>query len=574
MFKHLVRLAVCLTLLTASEAFASGGTCPSSVPSGITQCYFIDYASGNDNNSGTSESAPWQHLPGMAGCEYNSTGTACASLAASGTQTSLSNFSGHYPSSASGASSWAGYGFILKGGVTWPNAALGVDWLWSGSGTTSTSGCTGSGCIYIGVDPTWYAGSSWTRPIWNAGGAVLSAHGGYDTQNIMFRNWGNYVILDNIEMTGLYWNSSQTTGSYVSLGAGDPGLGMGMEIRNLYLHGWSHGTSASGTPDNACGIYGDTAASNNNIGSSIHDNVIDGTDTDMASCNGAIFGGAPYIYQNFIQYVASGMIIDGPMVIDSNTILHVQTSFASGTHTNGIEVNWAGNNVTISNNNIAHLQPGTLGIWCAPNGGYGCYIFNNTLWDTDTGNVLDLAASLSGSTGWDYVWNNTIECGPDSNPSAVCIGPSSSIAGAVVQNNQFITNAGSYWTSTSGLTPTLTNNLLQTKAQATSAGYTSSETDVFSPTSSSSPTVGAGTSASSLCTASGIASVASVAASNCTSATTFGVTESSAYSSVYPALTAVSRPTTPDIGAYQYQSQGSVQSQPPAVPTGLSATAQ
>src|SRR6202020_1307787 len=184
--------------------------------------------------------------------------------------------------------------------------------------------------------------------------------------------------------------------------------------------------------------------------------------TDEASCS-AIFGSPPYVENNLIQYVSSGLIVDGPVQITGNTILNVVASFDSSAHENCIEDN-ASNNVLIANNQMGHLGSGALGIWCAPNLSYTCSIFNNILFDTDTGNVLDIAAPVinngcahSGSTycnsgGATVLYNNTIECGPNSNPNAVCVAGINAAASAVtIENNHFITNAttpnGGMWST-------------------------------------------------------------------------------------------------------------------------------
>jgi hypothetical protein len=52
----------------------------------------------------------------------------------------------------------AGDGFILKGGVTWPYTVFPLLWTWTGTVSSSSPGCTGAGCIYIGVDTTWFSG--------------------------------------------------------------------------------------------------------------------------------------------------------------------------------------------------------------------------------------------------------------------------------------------------------------------------------------------------------------------------------------------------------------------------------
>lgn len=493
--------------------------------------YYIDWVGGADTNNGTSTSTPWKRLPGMNGCANN-----CAS---------------HTPA--------AGNNYILKGGVTWPNAAFGTLWIWSGNATSASPGCTGSGCIYIGVDQAWYTGGSWTRPIFDAEGTATTTRDG--VANTIFRLYANYVIVDNIEFKGLFWTGVPAYGSSVMFvfGAGTPGVGTNNELKNLYFHGWSHGTVGAGTVEHPCAVAGDTGIPNNNANTIIHDSVIDGSDTAQNSCS-AIFGGPPYIDRNYIAYVTSGMVINGTVRVNGNTILNVVPSFDSGAHTNGIEVN-AAQDHQISNNLIAHLGTGTLGIWTAPNSGYTAVLFNNIVFDTDTGNVIDIAPPVTNngcpssgsyctSAGTVKFNNNTVECGQDSNPAAVCAaGIASAIAAVDLRNNHWITNAttpnNGEW-STNGVTPTTQTNLRQSKATANGQGYTSAQTYPFSPTDAGDGTVGTGTDLTGSC---------SGQLAGLCSATTVGVSYNATTHTVsYPNLAAVSRPSGSawDIGAYQF----------------------
>lgn len=129
-------LTICCLLLART---AMANTC--------TTCY-IDYENGNDSWDGTSKTftggstGPWKHAPGMLGVDNsnNSTGDGCAA-----------NCLAQNPV--------AGDRYVLKGGVVWPYKTLPWVWTWAGSGTSSgTYGCAGSGCIYIGYDPTWNKG--------------------------------------------------------------------------------------------------------------------------------------------------------------------------------------------------------------------------------------------------------------------------------------------------------------------------------------------------------------------------------------------------------------------------------
>ena len=463
---------------------------------------------------------------------------------------------------------------ILKGGVTWPTASLGWNWIWSGNATASSPGCTGTGCIYIGVDQTWYAGNSWTRPILNGGGAIVNTPSN-GVANVLLRLYANYVIVDNIEFTGVYWTGvpSYGSGTNIQIAAGTPGIGTNIEIKNIYVHGWSHGTRAAGTSENPCGVVGDTGIPNNNVNTILHDSVIDGGDTDKASCS-ALFGSPPYVERNIIQYVTSAMILNGTVLIDSNTIQNVVPSFDSSAHENGIEIN-ASYNVTISNNNIGHLGAGVLGIWCAPDQTYSCTIFNNVLYDTDTGNVLDLAAPVANNGcansgtycskgGSAALYNNTVQCGPNSNPNAVCVaGINAAISGVALENNYFITNQASpnngVW-ATNGVTPTETTDLKQLPATATSQGYAVTETYPFSPVSGGS-TVGAGTNLTSLCSGN--------QTTLCNDTTLGVIYNTTTHTVITPNRTPKARSNGPwDIGAYSYAS-GSTGVLPPTNLTAL-----
>ncbi len=91
-------------------------------------CYYVDYLTGSDSNSGTSKSTPWKSAPGMA-C---ATGTA-----KSHTLTSTDEI-------------------ILKGGVTWPASCFEWNIYAGGTSTPNASGYPG---LYIGYDPTWNMGT-------------------------------------------------------------------------------------------------------------------------------------------------------------------------------------------------------------------------------------------------------------------------------------------------------------------------------------------------------------------------------------------------------------------------------
>src|SRR5690242_16344770 len=114
---RVLALAICLILF------------PFATINGIAATHFIS-TSGSDASSGTANSTPWAHLPGMSGCTGN-----CAAYTPS-----------------------AGDIFILKGCDVWTAASLPVLWDWSG---------TAGNPISITVDKTWFnttnCPSAWNR---------------------------------------------------------------------------------------------------------------------------------------------------------------------------------------------------------------------------------------------------------------------------------------------------------------------------------------------------------------------------------------------------------------------------
>ena len=209
-------------------------------------------ANGSDSNNGTSKSTPWLHAPGMPKCSSN-----CLTYQKAG------------PS--------AGDKVILRGGDTWhfgnssASPYTGGAWdisAWWGTVSACVFEGTQSGCIYWGVDQTWYSGSSWVRPILtgdNANSTSLVASctyqaanslNGTPTANVMMVAAPQSVI-DNFELTGMCSSDgSPTSGvddTYIEyFGSGTAGTGTSF-LSNLYIHGWSATTSAGQTGNNQPG---------------------------------------------------------------------------------------------------------------------------------------------------------------------------------------------------------------------------------------------------------------------------------------------------------------------------------
>lgn len=163
--------------------------------------YYIDCASGDDANNGTSTSTPWLRAPGMQG------------------------FSATY-------SHVAGDSFIFKGGVTCPEARFPM--------TISNSGTSGSR-DYYGVDQTWFTGGAWARPV-------------FDLES-QLKSWGvkitgSDVDFDNIEIVNLQIPIAGRNGAASLKVDGAEVIAKNVRIRN-----W---TAEAGGSDSGCsgGICG------------------------------------------------------------------------------------------------------------------------------------------------------------------------------------------------------------------------------------------------------------------------------------------------------------------------------
>lgn len=467
-------------------------------PARAGNVYYVDYSSGQDTNPGTSKQAPWMHAPGMNGCS-----NICAA-----------------------ASPKAGDSVILKGGVTWPGAALQWNWTWGGSSAAS---------IYIGVDQTWYSGSGWARPILNGGGTQVSGNNDF----INLQGSPSYIQIDNIEFTGLYWSGTPSYGSAIYIEANGS---TNIAITNSYFHGWSHGTLNGGTHDGGEAIQGDTGTPYNQ-GSYVADCVFDGTDTDGQSLQAIYMW--PDVHMSIFRYMANG-IVGRLTLVHDNLVEYISNSFDPATHSNGIE-NTGSNGLWMYNNLVRHITA-AVAVFNSITPGGKDYYYNNVIFDT-TVIPLQLDTDLGGTqNSTEYVYNNTLQgTGFLLRVEDRGNGP---LGTGVARNNHFISDGTPvcYNNSQSGCAgitnPVSSNNITQTNAAAQQQGYTSSND--YSPTSSNDATVDAGKNLSNSC---------SGQLQLMCKATTLAVTETASYTVLSPARMPNNRPSgnSPwDSGAYEY----------------------
>jgi hypothetical protein len=512
----LARTVILLCLILGTAAAFAGTT------------YYIDYSSGSDSNNGTSKSTPWKRAPGMKGCTSN-----CSSTTIN-----------------------PGDQIVLKGGVTWDSATQG--WWFQGNGTSGNVVTVG------GLDLAWFdvvncaaAGyPGFCRPVINAGGVAVTIPG-VGRKNLQLFLDCHFCRVSNIEFKGMNLTADLSAGYCDAISWCLNSAAHDFEFDQNYCHGWTHNGGLSGNLSSCAN--GDTGSPSNNSNSTFHDNVCDGSDTtkDTGEC---LHGGPDVVYGNYCAWAVS-CFVGEYLNIHDNYIAHIISSYG-GAHENGIEINFAAADSYIYNNVITDVQTG-LALWCAPEVGTTCNIYNNLIYKLNTNNIVDLAGALTNPSGSVVMENNTVECGPDTGPSFTCVGGiDPTIQNVALRNNHFITS-GSVW-SRRGSTPvTESNNIVQTLATANGQGYSSSQTVPFSPTSSSNSTVGAGASLTNSCSGN---------ASALCKDTTLGVGyDGTLHQVIVPNRATSSRSASSawDVGAYLLGSVTTVR--PPQPPTGLMA---
>lgn len=584
-----------LYLATSSIVLSAGGACPASAPVTGNNCYFVA-ATGADTNNGTSESTPWLHAPGMPNCTSN-----CAA-----------------------ATPGPGTGIILRGGDTWhfgnssASPYTGGTWTmnnWSGTGSSCLFESTQSGCIYFGVDTTWYSGSSWARPILTGDNAVVGTPGvgeyvascahqiGSDNQMVI---GAVNSIIDNFELTGLCTsrvNGTSTDDTHIAyFGSGTAGEGM-LGMQNLYLHGWTATSAAStGNDSLACILIG---GGNNGLQWLDHI-VIDGSDSNPQTCGWGVFPSFYHFRDSIIRYTTQGV---GQWCHDihDNIFEHMNIPNVP-THGNVLEcnldapgnaVNQPQNTPNVFYNNVFRhdasqfVGSGNPDLWFCPTT-MPEYWFNNLMYDLggEGWSIAGPAGGYNGCTnsGGQFMFNNTL---------ADLTQPCSLNTSNNGTNGQYLTvldehliNAPFDTFVSPGCTGrTSATNVSLTDATATTQGYTTGTagsaqsntcandtTTPCSPTASTNSTVGAGANEQAYCTMLATYTSEYAIGTDAANACKYGTTDACAYNSTThtmncPAQTAMARPPSGawDAGAYQFSSS---QTGPPAVnpPTNLLVT--
>lgn len=422
-------------------------TPPPVVPS-LAKSYYIDYSTGSDANDGLSISTPWQRQPYMPG------------------------FTGTYKHQP-------GDNFIFRGGVTWPSGCFPITVGYGGIITAPD---------YYGVSNSYFAGSQWTKPIWDDSGNPLNTMS--STGNALIYVQQSYVTLDSFVFTNLNWNANVSVYG-INTGSATSVVITNCEFRNFIP------TSPGG--DNLICVNGPTSGAG--LCNKVSHCVFTGKPTSTGT------GYAAYYIETFeyntVSFMPNGMV--GLCLTNQYNFIHdMQPSMTPGVHENCLyqmleqnKLNYCHHNIVSNNSCGMTLYLSLLGI--APGQTATIYCYDNLL-ASNTAAVpsicLDPESNGNGTRGTAYIWNNTLQ---DSESPSLGYIRVAHRAGAdwsnvVAENNHFITEGTAGLLNDAGSLATVTSDYSFTNNNATAiaSGYTAA--NGWQPVSSSCPTVGRGTS--------------------------------------------------------------------------------
>ena len=411
--------------------------------------YYIDPYNGNDALSAISKATPWRHAPGMAGCIYN-----CNTVVLN-----------------------PGDRVIFLGGAVWSvdNFPLVV----RSSGTAANP-------IYYGVDPTWYLGSSWTRPVFELGNITWN-------QAPIEAISASYVTFDNFEIRNEEINNK---GIWPPLGSIAISGGTNVTVQNSYIHGWSIAMPQAGSdslPSGGIVFY------NGATGGVVKNSVFDAA---PESNSGTAIYGAQIVQGNVIQNTPNAILVSQSGAdVSGNQVFDLPYSVDPTVTSNAIVVNESGN---VYNNIVHDLVPGISAIYLQSgwNGaGNTQNIYNNLVWNSgdEAPITIDSSGMEPSLTSNQVIVNNTLSSGP--NPCVQVVPRYDLSTNITVQNNHCISdqpasqvlclnNAGGSFDCGLVSNVTVGNNVIMSTATASSQGYLIG--NGFQPSISNAGTVGAG----------------------------------------------------------------------------------
>ncbi len=414
--------------------------------SAFATTYYVDFVNGSDAKTGTNKSTAWAHAPGMTGCSGACNATTMG----------------------------PGDSVIFKGGVIWDQTCFPFKLNFSG---------TPSSRILYSVDQTWFAGGTWTRPIFDGFFNIIP--GG---SMVVFGTSTQWVTFDNIEVRNLKINNAGGAGLDNSLIQFMYGA-INITVQNCLVHSMQVTTTGLNSDQQFGAIYGLGPMTNTVVD---HCTIFNDQDV-LNSPTGLTFN---------IETVTNSILHDGiqgtfgSRIVHDNLIYNIRKGSDPNSHQNALEVQ--NSNAQVYNNIVHDVEFGTCFEIVAPAGGGSgtIQIYNNVIWNSAITPInLDPDNQTAGNININ-VFNNTIN---GQNGVAVRTVPRSLPWGTVtVKNNHYITDSipgddfavGTYAVLVSS------TNVLMTQARAASQGYTIA--NQFAPALPSGATVGVGLSLASV----------------------------------------------------------------------------
>jgi hypothetical protein len=441
---------------------------PVAAQSGRT--FYIDYAGGSNSNSGASNSAPWKTHP------YMQTSAACT-----GTGT------------APAYSHQAGDRFIFKGGVTWPAACFGM--------LVSAGGSSSSAMDYHGVDVSWFAGASFTRPVFDLAGKAPTSVGMAGAQNVIYVSSGaGFVTFDNLEIKGMFINGGHSGPSIGYDCAVFFNGSKGNLVKNGYFHGWTTSTAGLNAGySNCAGGIGQSAGAYTADSMTIEDSA--GLPVPFGGC----FANPFEVKNSTCHDVGQG--VNGYVLVHDSQFYNISdvsvtSPYTSGTHTNVIQQTFtvgagAGAGGAVYNNLIRDNHLGQVVGMCPSTDFYNNVMWNNTGAGADILVDTGVNACTANTSTVANIYNNTVDCSNGVSCLRV-IRAGQTIGTLNVKNNHWITNSSPVSIELTVAASNLSNNITMSSLVAASQGYTAS--NILMPTSSSGQTVNSALNLASLCT--------------------------------------------------------------------------
>lgn len=412
--------------------------------------YYIDYSAGSDANSGISKTSAWKRAPGMKG------------------------FTGSYRHVA-------GDRFIFRGGVTWPVDCFQMKITAGGSSDTVRD--------YYGADPAWFAGSAFSRPLFDFQHTLVGP--GWTAAAGVLVEGCNYITFDNLELArhrtplqidGLInWGSAAICLSACS----------GFTLSDCVVRDWDMPVPIALGSSGGGGIIRVNSGGNNVVTScTFHQQGVP-VRTGTAAWN------IDVIAYTDIHHTATAIM--SAHLVHHCHIHHLEDPTDLNAHSNVMLCNGG---LRAYNNLIHDISPAAQVVFVAP-GYYGApaqdWIYNNVIYNVAQPCIAIDTDGMNHPGSGTHVMNNTL-VGAYGTGHCIRVGyrANGDLPLLEARNNHYITASAAVLKDNpsrgGGHVTTFLDgpNLAQTPAQATAAGYVLS--NAYQPVDSAKPTVNKGTS--------------------------------------------------------------------------------